>query len=263
MASPSVDAVPPKEISEESTDAETTAGEEVVDWASAFGCPAPISATQCGIVIEVEGNRVAKKILGKCDEEVRLQKAAAEIGVAPLVLEAPAADIIVMKRLRALSVETLAKEPLIRRLSFALAVAELLVALEEKGIAYLDIKLQNILFDNERVVLCDFGHALHVEPDDRDAGWSARFTPGYEAKEVEMGRPYRVWSAVVGNFGMFVKKDVCGEPKFPVKGVFYKDPLKRPRMKEVAVSLREYFNKKGVEPHYCAGTKYSPPPSKA
>lgn len=55
--------------------------------------------------------------------------------------------------------------PLIKRLKYVIDIAECLVLLRQKKILHLDIKLENFLVKDDKIILTDFGNAIQMDND--------------------------------------------------------------------------------------------------
>lgn len=99
-----------------------------------------------------------------------------------------------------------------------------LAYLHEKGVAHRDLKLQNVLLDQKRVVkIIDFGFSTQVAGDRKVKMYCG--TPNYMAPEIVerkeyLGSPADIWAAGVLLFAM-----LCGE--FPFKGLSDRELYKR------------------------------------
>lgn len=99
-----------------------------------------------------------------------------------------------------------------------------LAYLHEKGVAHRDLKLQNVLLDQKRVVkIIDFGFSTQVTGDRKVKMYCG--TPNYMAPEIVerkeyLGGPADIWAA-----GVFLFAILCGE--FPFKGLSDRELYKR------------------------------------
>ena len=99
-----------------------------------------------------------------------------------------------------------------------------LAYLHEKGVAHRDLKLQNVLLDQKRVVkIIDFGFSTQATGDRKVKMYCG--TPNYMAPEIVerkeyLGGPADIWAA-----GVFLFAILCGE--FPFKGLSDRELYKR------------------------------------